>query len=68
MIRGAAMSLTLRPTSRILSSFVGDRFLHSTPPLHQLFRYSPGHLLHFLSSSFGTMTSANSIGLMVSHF
>ena len=36
------MSLTLRPTSRILSSFVGDRFLHSTPPLHQLFRYNPG--------------------------
>ncbi|KAK9990601.1 hypothetical protein SO802_025586 [Lithocarpus litseifolius] len=59
MMRGAATSLTLRPTSRILSSFVGDRFLHSTPPLHQLFRYNPGskHVSMQLSRTFSGLTN-----------
>ncbi|RVX21200.1 Methionine aminopeptidase 1D, chloroplastic/mitochondrial [Vitis vinifera] len=30
---------------RLLSSFVGDRFVQSQRPLHQLFRCNPGHIL-----------------------
>lgn len=32
---------------RLLSSFVGDRFVQSQRPLHQLFRCNPGHFSSF---------------------
>ncbi|KAH9663516.1 methionine aminopeptidase 1D [Citrus sinensis] len=37
---GGACSLQLQP--RLLSSFVGNRFIHSTQPLNQLFGYNSG--------------------------
>ncbi|KAJ7952875.1 Methionine aminopeptidase [Quillaja saponaria] len=51
-----AGALSLQP--RILSSFVGGRLVHSTEPLHKLFRYSPGskHVSMQLSRSLSGLT------------